>query len=117
VHLACGVWGVLAVGLFAEPSLTPFAGNVKAGFGGLFIPGGSADILITQIIGSAATIAWVAVTSFIMFGALRAVKKLRVPAHAETAPNFVDAYEHGQTVWPDVLPLPDEAAVKHGAGD
>src|SRR5687768_5011685 len=57
VHLACGVWGIVAIGLFAEPSLTPFAGNVKAGMGGLLISGGSADILVTQIIGSAATIA------------------------------------------------------------
>jgi ammonium transporter, Amt family len=110
VHLACGVWGIVAIGLFAEPSLTPFAANVKAGFGGLLIPGGSTEILVTQIIGSAATIIWCAVTSVVMFGALKAVKHLRVNPLAEVDGNFIDNYEHGQTVWPDLLPLPGDVA-------
>ncbi len=108
VHLACGVWGIIAIGLFAEPSLTPFAANVKSGLGGLLIPGGGADILITQVIGSLATIAWTGVTAAIMFGALKAVGRLRVHAEGE---DFIDDYEHGQSVWPDILPLPD--AVEH----
>jgi Amt family ammonium transporter len=111
VHLACGVWGIVAIGLFAEPSLTPFAANVKSGMGGLLVAGGSADILITQIIGSAATIIWCAVTSIVMFGALKAVKHLRVNPKAEVDGNFIDNYEHGQTIWPDVLPLPDETTL------
>jgi Amt family ammonium transporter len=111
VHLACGVWGILAIGLFAEPTLTPFAANVKSGFGGLLIPGGGIDILITQAIGSAATIVWCGVTSVVMFGALKAINHLRVNAKAETDGNFIDNYEHGQSVWPDVLPLPGESPV------
>jgi len=111
VHLACGVWGIIAIGLFAEPSLTPFAANVKAGMGGLLIPGGSADILITQIIGSAATIIWCGVTSVIMFGALKAVGHLRVNPKAEADGNFIDNYEHGQTIMPDLLPLPDASSI------
>lgn len=111
VHLACGVWGILALGLFAEPTLTPFAANVKAGFGGLLVAGGSADILITQIIGSAATIAWVGVTSVLMFGALKAVKRLRVNPKAEADGNTIDNYEHGQSIWPDILPLPGDSPV------
>jgi ammonium transporter, Amt family len=110
VHLACGVWGIVAIGLFAEPSLTPFAANAKSGLGGLLV-GGGIDILVTQIIGSAATIIWVGVTSVIMFGALKAVKRLRVNPKAEADGNFIDAYEHGQSIWPDILPLPDEKAL------
>jgi ammonium transporter, Amt family len=110
VHLACGVWGILAIGLFAEPSLTPFAANPKSGFGGLLV-GGGADILITQFIGAAATILWCGVTSAIMFGALKAIGRLRVNPKAEMAGNFIDNYEHGQTIWPDVLPLPDDTAI------
>lgn len=109
VHLACGVWGIVAIGLFAEPSLTPFAANVKSGLGGILVAGGSADILITQIIGSAATIVWCGVTSFIMFGALKAIGHLRVNPKAELDNNFIDNYEHGQSIWPDVLPLPGDA--------
>lgn len=107
VHLACGVWGIVAIGLFAEPSLTPFAANVKSGFGGLLVAGGSADILVTQVIGSLATIIWCGVTSFIMFGALKAIGHLRVNPKAEVDGNFIDNYEHGQSAWPDVMPLPD----------
>jgi Amt family ammonium transporter len=109
VHLANGVWGILAIGLFAEPSLTPFAANVKAGFGGLLVSGGSIDILITQAIGSAATIAWCGVTSVLMFGALKMMGRLRVNPKAEMDGNFIDNYEHGQSVWPDLLPLPGDA--------
>ena len=117
VHLACGVWGIVAIGLFAEPSLTPFAANVKAGFGGLLVGGGSADILITQIVGSAATIIWVGATSFVMFMALKAVKRLRVNPKAEADGNFIDAYEHGQTIWPDLLPLPGQTLGEGGLGE
>lgn len=106
VHLACGVWGIIAIGLFAEPSLTPFAGNINSGLGGLLVSGGSADILITQLIGSGATIAWCAVTSFVMFGALKALGRLRVNKAAEADGNSIDNYEHGQSIWPDVYPLP-----------
>ena len=110
VHLACGVWGILAIGLFAEPTLTPFAANVKAGFAGLLVPGGSAEILVTQVIGSAATILWCGITSAIMFGGLKVIGRLRVNAKAEVDGNFIDNYEHGESAWPDVLPLPDMPA-------
>jgi Amt family ammonium transporter len=110
VHLACGVWGILAIGLFAEPSLTPFAANVNSGLGGLFITG-SPQILMVQGLGSLATIVWCAATSFVMFGALKAVKHLRVNPLAEVDGNFIDNFEHGQTIWPDVLPLPGDEPV------
>lgn len=108
VHGGGGIVGTLAIGLFAEPTLTPFAANIKAGFGGLLIPGGSADILITQIIGVAAVVLWCTVTSVLMFSVLKAVGHLRVNPKAETDGNFIDAYEHGQTIWPDILPLPED---------
>ncbi len=109
VHAGGGISGILAIGLFAEPTLTPFAANIKSGFGGLLIPGGSADIMITQIIGISAIIAWCTVTSVIMFGALKAAGLLRVNVAAETGDMFIDAYEHGQTVMPDLIPLPGES--------
>ena len=108
VHLACGVWGVIAIGLFAENSLIGFAANpANAAWGGL-LTGGGANLLLVQLLGSAATVAWCAVTSFIMFGALKAVGRLRVNPKAEMDGNFIDNYEHGQSIWPDILPLPGE---------
>jgi Amt family ammonium transporter len=110
VHMACGIWGIVAIGLFAEPSLTPFAGNVKSGFAGLLV-GGGPEILITQIIGSISTIIWCGVTAGITFGALKAIKRLRVNAKAEMDGMSIDIWEHGESIWPDVLPLPDDAEV------
>jgi len=107
VHLACGVWGIVAIGLFAEPSLIGFAGNpANAAWGGLLIPGGGADLLVTQIIGSIATILWCVVTAGVMFAGLKAIGRLRVNPKAEVDGNFIDNYEHGQTIWADMLPLP-----------
>jgi Amt family ammonium transporter len=119
VHLACGVWGIIAIGLFTDPSLIGFAANGAhtEGWGGLLV-GGSANLLLVQILGSAATVAWCTVTSFAMFGALKAVGHLRVNPKAEEEGNFIDAYEHGQTIWPDILPLPgaEPVAFKVKAG-
>lgn len=112
VHLACGVLGIIGIGLFAEPSLIGFAANpANAELGGLLIPGGSANLLMIQLLGSVATIAWCAVTSGIMFAALKAVGHLRVNPKAEMDGNFIDNYEHGQSVWPDILPLPGEEPI------
>jgi Amt family ammonium transporter len=113
VHAACGIFGILCIGLFAEPTLTPFAANAKSGFGGLLIPGGSADILVTQVIGSASTILYVGVTAVIMFGALKVINRLRVNPKADEI--GIDVYEHGASVWPDVLPFPDELPAEGGA--
>lgn len=101
VHGVCGIWGTLAVGLFAQPEL---ALGEYAGEGGLLL-GGGVSLLVTQITGSAATIAFIGGTSVIMFGALNMIGRLRVNPLADVI--GIDAYEHGASAWPDVLPLPD----------
>ena len=104
VHGACGIWGTLAIGLFGQPELVF---GEYAGKGGLLL-GGGVDMLITQIIGSGATVAFIAVTSVIMFGALKAIGRLRVNKLADVI--GIDVYEHGASVWPDVLPVPEVSA-------
>lgn len=103
VHIN-GALGTLLIGLFADPTLTTFGAN--AGKGGLLV-GGDATILGTQILGVVAVIIWVGITSIIMFYALKVVGLLRVNPKAEEDGNFIDNFEHGQSAWPDVLPLPD----------
>ncbi|MBL8132521.1 MAG: ammonium transporter [Anaerolineae bacterium] len=110
VHGACGIFGILAIGLFAEPVLTTFGAH--AGKGGLLVAGGSADILITQAIGSVSTIVWVAVTSVLMFGLLKVVNRLRVNRKADEI--GIDFYEHGASIWPDILPHIDDVPVIGG---
>jgi Amt family ammonium transporter len=99
VHGACGILGTLAVGLFAESALT-FNGEA-----GLFNGGGLA-LLGVQATGSLATVAFVGVSSVIMFGALKAIGKLRVSSKADVV--GIDIYEHGASLWPDVLPFPED---------
>lgn len=111
VHGACGIFGVLAIGLFGESSLT-FIGPM-AGQGGLLTGGGLA-LLGVQALGSVSTIIWVTLTSIVMFGALKAVNRLRVNPKADEI--GIDLYEHGATVWPDVLPHPEDAPVEIPAG-
>ncbi len=111
VHGACGILGTIAVGLFAQPQLLfngPFAaGAAYAGQGGLFITG-DWNLLIAQLIGSGATIAWSAVTATLMFAGLAMVNRLRVNPIADQI--GIDVYEHGASAWPDVFPLNQDGA-------
>jgi Amt family ammonium transporter len=83
VHGISGLWGILAVGLFAAD-------------GGLFMGGGS-ELLMTQIIGAAAIILWTAVTSAIMYGVIHAIVGLRVDGKIEE--EGLDAHEHGEIAY------------------
>lgn len=100
VHGVCGVMGTLAIGFLAQPELTN-------GVGGLLM-GGGLDMLVNQAIGSGATILWVAVTATLMFGGLKAINRLRVSRKADHV--GIDIYEHGASLWPDVLPVPVDSS-------
>ncbi len=103
VHGTCGMMGTMAIGLFAEPSLTivgPMAGKA-----GLFL-GGGFELLGVQILGSLSTVVYVAIASVLMFGLLKAIHRLRVNRKADAV--GIDVYEHGVSLWPDVLPFPEE---------
>eukprot|EP00929_Paragymnodinium_shiwhaense_P048993 TRINITY_DN24733_c0_g1_i2.p1 TRINITY_DN24733_c0_g1~~TRINITY_DN24733_c0_g1_i2.p1 ORF type:complete len:465 (+),score=103.22 TRINITY_DN24733_c0_g1_i2:93-1487(+) len=68
VHGACGIWGVMAAGIFGNPDF---------GFGGNgLIYGG--DQLITQIFGVIVIIAWVGALSSLIFLPLKFLKMLRL---------------------------------------
>ena len=104
VHGACGAMGTLAIGLLALPELT--------GTDGGLLMGGGMGLLINQVTGVALVAVWVSVTSISMFGALKAIGLLRIPATAEEL--GIDAYEHGASVWPDVLPIPEHGTAAIG---
>ena len=87
VHGFNGIWGTLAVGLFATTSA---AGNDT--IVGLFYGGGFSQLGI-QIIGCAATAGWAAVTITIAFVVIKAIFGLRVTADEEII--GLDKTEHG----------------------
>ena len=94
VHCLNGVWGTLAVGLFA--CNTP----ASEGTLGLFFRGGTA-LLITQLIGVIIVAVWVCSMSFIMFTLIKKTVGLRVTPQEELA--GLDLGEHGSEAYPDFL--------------
>ncbi len=101
VHMMNGIWGTIAVGLFATPSAPAFARGIGDGvsFGanqiagaGLFYGGGFKQLGI-QLVGFAATAAWTAVAITITFIVIKAIFGLRVTEEEEIT--GLDATEHG----------------------
>ena len=88
VHGAAGIWGTLAIGLFAKYD-DAFLGRADAG---LFY-GGGIDQLIVQALLVVIVAAWVIITATILFGVLRATMGLRVSREHEMA--GLDVSEHG----------------------
>lgn len=79
VHLICGIWGTLAVGIFGS----------KAG-GGQFM---------VQLYGVLIIGAFCVITSGIILGALKAITGLRVSKEEEI--EGLDLHEHGMDAYPD----------------
>jgi Amt family ammonium transporter len=82
VHGICGVWGTLAVGLFANTE------EIR----GLFYGGGLGQLGV-QALGVLAVFAWVMITSFVLFLTVRAAMGLRVSEKEEL--EGLDIGEHG----------------------
>jgi Amt family ammonium transporter len=89
VHGACGAWGTIAVGLFTkkEYSYAPADGSqwrldasgLDLGYdAGLFMPGTRGTLFATQLITVLIEIAWVVITSVVLFAALNKAKVFRV---------------------------------------
>ena len=101
VHCVNGIWGTIAVGLFATGSAPAFARGIGDGtsFGanqiagaGLFYGGGVKQLGL-QLLGLGATAAWTAVTITITFLVIRAIFGLRVSEEEEIL--GLDRTEHG----------------------
>ena len=79
VHLICGIWGTLAVGIFGE----------LAGF----------DQFLVQLIGVGIVGAFCVITSFIILTIVKATTGLRVDKEEEI--NGLDISEHGMEAYAD----------------
>lgn len=90
VHMMNGIWGTIAVGLFATEAAPGFelAGIEK----GLFYGGGVTQLL-KQLGGMSAIILWTVVTITIVFIILKKTIGLRVTAEEEIV--GLDKFEHG----------------------
>ena len=94
VHMMNGIWGTIAVGLFATPSAPGYAIADAAGntLVGLFY-GGGFKLLGLQLLGMLSTAGWAAITITITFIIIKAIFGLRVTKEEEII--GLDKLEHG----------------------
>lgn len=94
VHMANGIWGTLAVGLFS----TGYDGVGK----GLFYGGGFKQLGV-QFVGFASVAAWTVVTMVVVFALIKKTNGLRVSAEEEI--KGLDATEHNlPSAYADFVP-------------
>jgi Amt family ammonium transporter len=93
VHLVCGVFGTLALGLFAQDHFTPnTTGN------GLFF-GGGLKLFMAQLVGVVVVGIFTFGVSLIGWGAIKAIIGIRVSAEEEY--EGLDLGEHGISAYPE----------------
>ncbi|MBQ6042200.1 MAG: ammonium transporter [Oscillospiraceae bacterium] len=104
VHMMNGIWGTIAVGLFATTSAP---GNDT--YNGLFY-GGGFSLLGTQLLGFAAVASWAAITMTIVFFVIKKTIGLRASEQEEIL--GMDATEHGLvSSYADFMPAMSETAI------
>ena len=92
VHLVCGVFGTLAVGLFAQDLIPNTTGN------GLFF-GGGIKLFMAQLIGVVGAGIFTFAISLVAWGVMKATLGIRVSPEEEM--EGLDVGEHGITAYPD----------------
>lgn len=91
VHGYNGIWGLIAVGIFAD--------GTYGGVSGLIT--GNTGQLIAQLIDAATVVIWALGTGLVMFGLLKYTIGIRVPPEEELM--GLDVGEHGITAYPDFV--------------
>jgi Amt family ammonium transporter len=95
VHLVCGIFGTICVGLFAQDHFTPNT----TGDGLLF--GGGTKLLFAQLAGIVGVGAFVFTSSLIFWRIIKATVGVRVSAEEEM--EGLDIGEHGNIAYPDFV--------------
>jgi Amt family ammonium transporter len=103
VHAVNGIWGTIAVGLFAQASMAE-ANGVTA-VNGLFFGGGVTQLGI-QLLGIVSVVAWAAAGAGLMFFALKKTMGIRVDEEGQKA--GLDITEHNLEAYPDFQPAISE---------
>lgn len=97
VHGACGAWGLISLGLFADGTYGDGLNNVPGTVKGLFY--GGASQLLAEVIGVAVNFVFVFVVMYAFFKLLNLLIPLRVPAEIEL--EGLDRHEVAVEAYPD----------------
>ncbi len=109
VHGVCGIWGTLAIGLFASgqyqaagssPTGVPMVEGTSAALTGLFY-GGGMQVLKAQLVGSVIVCSATFVSAMVMFGVLNVLGLLRVSKDGEL--EGLDLNQHGISAYPEYV--------------
>ena len=115
VHMCNGIWGTLAVGLFATGSAPENAAVNEEPFVGLFY-GGGFDLLGKQALGVLTVGAWAAITMAIVFFGIKKTIGLRASEQEEII--GLDATEHGLvSSYADFAPAMSQASLSYTKDD
>ena len=96
VHGVSGIWGALALGLFASKVQIPYE-HISYPKPGLFF-GGSYEQLLLQLVGVVCIVVWSFVVSFVVWWILKRTMGIRVSQKAEV--DGLDIGEHGMEAYP-----------------
>lgn len=107
VHLVNGVWGTLAIGLFADSVAAPVSGPQN----GLFFGGGFTQLWI-QLVGVVAAGVYTLGIGLIAWAIIKVVMGIRVTPEEEW--EGLDLGEHGNIAYPDFQPV--SVSGIHGVG-
>lgn len=124
VHGVCGIWGVIALGIFADGTYGAGWNGVDGTVRGLLYGGGSQ--FLAQIVYAIVNIAWAFGITFVLFSLVKRFVTVRVSADVEL--EGLDVAEFGAPAYPefvlrpevdeigddDVVVLPEEAGVAGG---
>lgn len=97
VHLVNGIWGTLALGLFADPAACPGASVVKPGL----LNGGGMAQFMPQLQGVIAVGIYTLIVSAVVWYVLKLTVGIRVTPEEEMG--GLDIGEHGNMAYPDFV--------------
>jgi len=109
VHLVCGVFGTISVGLFAQEGVTSLS-TVN----GLFF-GGGLSLLGVEVLGIIAVGAFVFASSYLIWYLIKKTMGIRVSLEEEI--QGLDIGEHGNNAYPDFAIVAPIMAPDGGTGD
>ncbi len=110
VHGLCGLWGILAVGLFADGTYGAGWNGVDGAVKGLFY--GNAGQLGAQVVDAAVVMAWAFGVTYLVFSFVKRFVKIRVDEEVELS--GLDMPEFGAVCYPEFVLTPTSGGTHAG---
>lgn len=99
VHGIDGIWGLLAVGIFADGTHGIYTAQAPQIIGLLY--GGGFEQLLAQVIGAPAAVIWAFILGFALFKVVDILFGIRVSPEVELSGLDID--EHGSSAYPNFI--------------